>query len=97
MRRRLQGIKPADCTDLKILGRRNRYLLATSAETGTPVVDNEPVSMAPESGNGGRFPAALLDLGAEHLNSSRRNCVTYIFPGGSAPVFYILNIIENND
>ena len=57
------------------------------AGTGTPVVDNEPVSMAPESGNGGRFPAALLDWGAERLNSSRRSCVTYVFPGGSAPVF----------
>lgn len=42
------------------------------ARTGTPAVDNNPASKAPESGNGGPFP----EVGAEHLNSSRRSCVT---------------------
>ena len=64
-----------------------RVCAPSFARTGTPAVDNNPASKAPESGNGGPFP----EVGAEHLNSSRRSCVTCISLGGSAPVFKVRN------
>ena len=60
-----------------------RVCAPSFARTGTPAVDNNPASKAPESGNGGPFP----EVGAEHLNSSRRSCVTYFFSAVLHPFF----------
>lgn len=53
-------------------GKSVRVYTPPFSATGTPAVDNNPASKAPESGNGGLFS----EVGAEHLNSSRRSCVT---------------------
>ena len=49
-----------------------RVCAPSFARTGTLAVDNNPASKGPKSGGGGLFP----EVGAEHLNSSRRSCVT---------------------
>lgn len=87
MRRRLQGIRHTDCTARMILGRRNRYAPAATTITKTPAVDNEPVSRAPKSGNGGLFLVAVLNLGTEYLNFSHLSWVFCVFFSGSVPVF----------
>ena len=60
-----------------------RVCVSSSAVTRTPAVDNNPASKAPKSGNGRLFS----ELGAEHLNSSRRSCVTYFFSAVPHPFF----------
>lgn len=87
MRRRLQGIKHTDCTARRIFGRRNRYAPTAPTITRTPTVDNEPVSRAPKSGNGGLFLVAVLNLGTEYLNFSHLSWVFCVFFSGSVPVF----------
>ena len=64
-----------------------RVCAPSFARTGTPAVDNNPASKAPESGNGGLFP----EVGAEHLNSSRRSCVTCFFSAVPHPFFNFRN------
>lgn len=61
-----------------------RVCAPSFARTGTPAVDNNPASKALESGNGGLFP----EVGAEHLNSSRRSCVTCFFSAVPHPFFH---------
>ncbi len=65
-------------------GKSVRVCAPSFARTGTPAVDNNPASKAPESGNGGPFP----EVGAEHLNSSRRSRVTCFSSAVPHPFFH---------
>lgn len=81
-------------------GKSVRVYTPPFSATGTPAVDNNPASKAPESGNGGLFS----EVGAEHLNSSRRSCVTcfsrrfrtrfFTLPSVGGP-FFLCEILRN--
>ena len=57
-------------------GKSVRVCAPPFARTGTPAVGGRDTRPVPRFDCGGSFLVAVFDLGAEHLNSSRRSCVT---------------------
>lgn len=53
--------------------------------TETPAADNNLASKTPKSDSSRMFP----EVGAEHMNSSRRSCVTCFFSAVPHPFFLI--------